>query len=327
VYLEPEVLAFRVLARRVLAALALGALVSGGAACDEPAPAPQEGEERVIVKLAFDEVLYVDAAITTRKLIERIRRQNESIFGTLRRANVTITAKRVVDVDLAHLDQEPVTVVDLDSGITRAAQRVRYRFLALALAPRALANKGEAQLGALHIQAPLRPEVVLGACTANGDRERAAVGELWTVFDASLPACGAAIAREQAAIDVARKRLTSPAKEIVSAEFERLYVPIKVELFIREQPQVAAASGAGGSIRYVSWADKLREQSSADAEEERELARLSRPANAGASRGDSVITWGSAVYTAPNFTLLYVAVAALILLLVGWRRQDRDRRG
>ena len=319
-------LALRVLARRALAALALGALASGGAACDDPPAATQERDERVIVKLSFDEVAYVDAAITTRKLIERVRRQNESIFGTLRRADVSITAKRVVDVDLAHLDQEPVTVVDLDTGITRAAQRIRYRFLALALAPRALAMRGEVPLGALHILTPARPEVVLQTCTANGDRERAATAELWTVFDASIPRCGAAIAAEQAGIDVARRRLEHPDKEIVSAEFERLYVPITAELTIRETRREAEMSGAGGSIRIVTWADKARERGSADAEDERELSRMSGPRPAGPAPGNAVLSWGSAVYAAPNFTLLYVAIVALILLLVGWRQQDRKRR-
>lgn len=310
--------------RRALFAIALAAIASAAACGADGPPEPAEPDDRVIVKLSFDEVAYADAAITPRKMIERVRRQNESIFATLRRADVMITAKRVVDVDLAQLEKEPVTVVDLGTGITRAAARIRYHFVALALAPKALAAKGEIPLGALHITTPAKPEYVLAACTANGDRERAAMSELWTIFDAARPSCLAAITAEQAAIDAARKQLERPDKEIVSIEFERLYVPITAHLFVRETRGEAQGGGVPG-VKVLTWADRAREKE-LDAEDERELQRLSRPAWGGPGHGTGQLTWGSAVYMDPNWTLLWVSAIALVLLLVGWRQQERKKR-
>lgn len=336
--LRAHVLARRSLARRALSAIALAALASaamcGGAGCgiDEPAE-PTEPDDRVIVKLSFDEVAYADAAITTRKMIERVRRQNESIFSTLRRADVMITAKRAVDVDLAHLEKDPVTVVDLDSGITRAALRLRYHFVALALAPKALAIRGEVPLGALHIPTPRKPEEVLATCTANGERERAAMSELWTVFDARIPACAATIAMEDAAISVARRRLEHPEREIVTIEFERLTVPVSARLVMRETrgeepaPGANAASGAGGGqpvVKQLTWVDKAHEKD-LDAEDERELSRLTRQRWGGHGQPDQQRYWGYSVYNDPNYTLLWVSCIALVLLLVGWRQQDKKR--
>ncbi|MFT3768772.1 MAG: hypothetical protein QM820_25275 [Minicystis sp.] len=330
---------------RAAAALALMALAA--AACDdESGPAPPPSEERIVAKLSFDDFAYVDSAISTRKLLERVHRENESIFSTLRRADVMITARKLVDVDLAHLEKEPVTVVDLDTGITRNAIRVRHHFVALALVPRSLAAKREVLLGALHLPTPAHPDEVLAACTANGEREHAAVNELWTVFDARVDACQAALAREQAAIDAARKRLTSPDREIVSVEFERLLVPVVVRLVARQDPEGEPVEGehVDGHVKTPSglgapgdgpgaepkpawvWADRARERDFEDTEDEKELQRLSRPAAGGMGHQNAPRSWGSAVYMQPNFGFLAIILIALAVLIGGTWRQQRGKR-
>lgn len=323
-----------------LAALAAAlALLAPG--CDDAGDAG-EVDDRAIVRLSFDEYTYVDASIPNRKLMERVRHQNESIFSSLRHADVMITAKRLVAVDLAHLEREPVTVVDPATGITRAAMRVRYHFLALALAPRALAQQGSLALAALHTPSPALGEQIVATCSANGDHERAAVTEPWTVFNGALPRCAAAATAEQAAVDAARAKLANPDREIVSSEFERTYVPVVVNLRERRvqpegggtgdfgRPGMPGRAGAAppDNPEGWTWVDKEREREFAreDDEDERELARLARPSGGGISRRDGPVTWSSSVYLQPNFTILYVAVIALGLILVGWRRSDQRRR-
>jgi hypothetical protein len=325
----------------------LAAILSGG--CDdEPAsPEQQEPEDRVIVKLSFDDYAYVDAASPTRKIIERVRRENDSIFSALHRADVMITAKKLVDVDLGHLEKDPVTVVDPATGITRAALRLRYHFVALALAPKALVAKGDMRIAALHTTNLSNVESILGDCTANGDRERAAAAEVWTVFDGRQERCRAAVIAEQAAIDAARKHLTQPAKEIVSAEFERMYVPVTVRLRERGQkgeepaqgehaeghvktPQgpwgAGEGSGADGDQPAWRWVDKAAERDFADAEDEKDLQRMARPLGAASGATGGPRSWSTNSYLAPNFTLLYVVLGALVVFLVSWFRQQQRRR-
>jgi len=327
-----------------LAALLLAALSAGG--CDDDGGEAPEADDRVIVKLSFDHFGYVDAAVPTRKIIERVRHENESIFSSLRRADVMITAKKLVDVDLAHLEKDPVTVVDPASGITRAAQRVRYHFVALALAPKALVQRGDLRIAALHGTGPASVESVLADCSANGDRERAAAAEPWTVFDGRMERCKASVIAEQSAIDAARKKLLQPAKEIVSAEFERVYVPVTVRLRERNEkgeapvrgehvegkvktPQGPWASGDGpgadGDQPAWRWVDKSAERDFEDTEDEKDLQRMARPFG-GASAPGGTRSWSTNSYLAPNFTLLYVVLGALIIFLVSWFRQQQRRR-
>ena len=316
----------------LVALVALAATALALAACGDD---DDEAADRASVRISFDQEAYVDAAASTPKLLERVRRQTESVLFALHAADIIITHRKMVDVDLAHLKKVPVTVVD-ESGITRAALRLRYHFVALGDAPAALAQKGVLNLGALHTVDPAQAEIVRAACTANGEHERTA--DLWTVFDASLTRCAAAIAREQAAIVEARKALAHPETEIVSREFERLYVPVAVRLVPRQRPdggptgvdppvgRVHAGKGAHGlglpSLPGVN--DKPGED---DDDDEEELTRGEQPAYFGPPGHDNGFApSGAARYIQPNFAVLYFTVAALILLLVGGRKSGWGTR-
>jgi hypothetical protein len=292
----------------------------------------EEKDDHVIVRMSFDEVAYVDQAIQTHKLIERVRHETESIFHGLRRADVMVTAKKQVDVDLGRLDKDPVTVVD-PSGITRAAMRIRYHFVGLALVPEALAKQAELPLGVLHTPDATRAELVLSACTANGDAERAAVAELWTVFDPTLPSCADAMEREQAAIDLARKGLEHPEKEIVSGEFERVYLPVIAHLRPRNtKGNAGGPGGPGGPGRKSRDEGRLSDQpgdviptraarSNDDDEDEESLHRMRGGGFAGPVTPNA-FNWGGGPALQPNWAVVYFAIASLLLLILGKRRQS-----
>jgi hypothetical protein len=212
------------------AATALAALALLAAGCEEAPPEEKPREARVVVKLSFDETVYVDAAAPPRKVFERVRHQTKSIFPALKKADVTVAARKQANLDISSLSRERVTVVDAATGITRSALRVRYHFVAAALAPREVAAKRGLALGVLHDVNAARADAILAECTANGDRERGSVSEPWLVFDSSLPSCAAAMAREEAAVVAARKDLQHPGRELASVEFERSYLPLEVHL-------------------------------------------------------------------------------------------------
>jgi len=219
---------------RVPARLAPWLLALSPLACaEEP---PTEPDDHVAVKLTFDQITYVDATLGPRKVAERVRTQVQSIFPALRQADVLILANQQVDLEAAQLKKDPVTVVNPATGATRAAFRVHHRYVTLAQVPKALAERGEIPLGVLHSPGP-HAEAVLADCTANGERERLEVAELWTVFDPSLASCAVAMKREQAAIDVARRKLPHPEREIASLELERAYLPVTVHVQVRRPAQ------------------------------------------------------------------------------------------
>jgi hypothetical protein len=306
------------------------------AACGDEA---EEADDRDAVRISFNVEAYVDAAASTTRVLERVRQQNESVLFALHAADITITRRKLVDVDLAHLRKEPVTVVD-ESGITRSAIRLRYHFAALGDAPRALAEKGVLGLGALHTVDPAQAEIVRAACTANGVHERKA--DLWTVFDASLERCAAAIAREQAAIGEARKALAHPECEIVSREFERLYVPVAVRLAARERADGGPASidppalrlripkSQGQNRAYLPSLPGMEDEPGEDEEQDdEELLKEDRPVYFGPpppQRDNGWIPSATSRYIQPNFAVLYFTVASLILLLVGGRKRAWRRK-
>jgi hypothetical protein len=312
----------------LLAPVAFCAAALALAACGDD----DEADDRAAVRISFDEEAYVDAATPTPRVLERVRRQTESVLFALHAADVAVTRRKLVDVDLAHLKKDPVTVVD-ESGITRDALRLRYHFVALGDAPAALASKGVLRLGALHEVAPAQTEIVRAVCTANGVHERTA--DLWTVFNASLERCAAAIAREQAAIDAARKALAHPSSEIVTREFERLYVPVAVRLVGRERPDGGSAAGVDPPVARLRTGKTPRgaalpslpgdddDEPGADGDDdEEELSPDERPVYFGPPPRDTGwVSSGAARYMAPNFAVLYFTIAALILLLVGGRKR------
>jgi hypothetical protein len=342
----------------LVCALALGGCGPESTAPEAPPEPEAEGSE-VVATLVFDEHCYVDAALPVPKLVERLRRQTQSILLALQRAGVSVSHRKQVEIDPSGIKKEPVTVVDPATGITRAALRVRYHFQSLAIAPRALAQKGPLALGVLHGVDDARALKIRAECTAAAP----ATVPLWNAFDASLDSCARAIAREQTAVDATRRNLHNPASEISSAEFERLYFPVKVHLGVKRsrppRPPSAAVPGANlptadaGILvvrrqRGLKTPDGLyvpqdsdqpiplilvdddREDELEEAEEKEntdpdDVAHrpLKRPTLVGEEPA-RVADYSSGGKRSPvNYTLLYVAVAAVIALLVGKRQHDK----
>jgi hypothetical protein len=338
-------------AHRLVAFLAKWCLVLGVLACG--ADEAVEPDDHVAIKLAFDQVTYVEKAISQHKLLERVKNQTRSILPALRKNDVMVLGNTQIDIEPAQLKREPVTVVDPATGITRDAQRVRFHYVTLAQVPRAVADKGDMALGELHNGSGSRGDGVLVACTANGERERATLAELHTVFDATLPSCGEAMAREEASIDAARKQLKHPNREIVLAELERVYLPVAVHVKRRAQPDAGdyavpvegehienpmvrarvpgapagpvAAAPPSDEPPVAVWVDKEEEKGFEDSEDEAELRRQARTlyGDTGAPTAPANAVYSSSPYLQPNFAVLYIAIGAFVVLLVGKRRRKR----
>src|SRR6185312_3821308 len=107
--------------------------------------------------------------------------------------------------------------------------------------------------------------------------------EPWTVFDASLPGCAQAMAREHAAVDAARKRLLHPDREIVPLELDRVTLPVVVRVRpwgTREGPGDApkpSATAAAGVVPVVHDAPETK------------LRSPTVPGVPGASPGDGTV--------------------------------------
>ncbi len=333
--------------------LALAPLACGADDAGEPA------DDRAVVKISFDETAYVDATLSTGRIVERVRHETESIFLALRKAELTLLTSRHVDLPLDRLEREPVTVVDPGTGETRSALRVRYHYAGLAQLPKGRRVSDRLGLGVLHTAEGPQASRVLAECTASGERQAAA--EPWTVFDASLPGCVQAMAREHAAIDAARKRLSHPEREIVPLELHRVTLPVVVRVRPWGTKEVAgdtpkpSASASAGVIPVVHDApeEKLRSPAipgapgaapgdgnvdplamwdtretekdyEVDREDEEELRRVSRGFSLGAGVPPPTAEYyGSYTFLAPNYALLYVAIVAGLLLLFGQRRRSR----
>ena len=140
---------------RLVAPVAFCAAALALAACGDEA---DEGDDRAAVRIAFDEVAYVDAATPTPKLLERVHRQTESVLFALHTADVTVTRRKLVDVDLAHLKKEPVTVVDAsgDHLGRRAAAPLPSSRRARRRAPGRDRGQGRAQASARSTPPPRR---------------------------------------------------------------------------------------------------------------------------------------------------------------------------
>ncbi len=339
--------------------LLLGALavLACPACADDPVVEP---DDHVAVKLAFDQVTYVDAALAPRKISERIRAEVQSILPALRKADVLLLSNTQIEIDVPQLKKDPVTVVDPASPQGRPALRVHYRYVALAQVPKALAAQGDLALGVLHDADGAHAEAILTECTANGEHERESVGDLGAVFDPSLESCTAAMAREQAAIDAARGKLPHADQEIVPLELARTYLPVKVHLQRRQQgdagdyalptkgghidnptvrghegpfiPGVPAAP-AGDQPGFVVQrvADRVEVEPLTDEEraDEAELRRQSQSlggADLVAIPGTPAPSYGGYTYLQPNYAMVYFALVAFVVLLVGKKKRDQVKR-
>lgn len=235
----------------IAAACLLGLLAAPGCdddsdtegAIEKPVASAQSGE---LVSLSFEAVAYVETTANNITVLDRVRNELKSAFSALQARQITISQKRQVDVDLKRLAREPITVVDPVTHAVRPAVRVRYRFVGLAVVPKEVAVRGDMVLGLLHRDDSARAAEVIAACTSPASRTGDAVKQPWRIFDPGLDACFRAIDAEQAKIDEARVGLEHPDREIVTAELERLYLPVVLHVKMRAAPGANAEGSAHG---------------------------------------------------------------------------------
>ena len=260
---------------------------------DKPASVEQAGE---LASLAFEAVAYVEPSANNITVLDRVRHELKSAFSALQFQKITISQKRQVDVDLKRLSREPVTVVDPVTRATRAAVRVRYRFVGLAVVPKEMAQRGDVLLGLLHRDDALHAAEVIDTCTSPASRRGDAVKEPWRIFDPRLEPCARAIDAEQTKIDEARAVLEHADREIVTIEHERLFLPVVLHVRLRSSagaegsarpgaPAAGQGAAADGSGRPVAVAVAGLDPAAIAAaqREERLLSRLKRSEK---SRGD-----------------------------------------
>lgn len=232
------------------AACLLGLLATPG--CDdesEPETAPEKPAAVVqsgeLASLTFEAVAYVETTANNITVLDRVRHELQSAFSALQARQITISQRRQVDVDLRRLAREPVSVIDPVTHAAHPALRVRYRFVGLALVPKEMVERGDVLLGLLHRDDAAHAAEVIAACTSPAARSSDAIKQPWRIFDPGLEPCFRAIEAEQGKIDEARAGLEHPDREIVTAELQRVFMPVVLRL--RTRAATGAAATAGGS--------------------------------------------------------------------------------
>lgn len=179
--------------------------------------------------LSFEGYVVVAANASDSAIKAAVTKETQSAFGALRTATIGVNDRELKDVDFATFVKEKVTVVDPNGGKTQAL-RVRYRFNDRAVVPVSMAKRSAIHLGLLHGDYQSQSKKILVECTENTKHDQEFEGSLWYVFNPSLPSCQDAIKVEDIAIQDARKELTDPANEIVTAEQKRVYLPVTFKL-------------------------------------------------------------------------------------------------
>lgn len=331
--------------RSTVTALLIGAFAVG---CSDDAEPPKDSG--VVVSLAFEGSLYVDAALPDARVRERSQRQVASALTALLKLGITLPNRQGAP---SGITRQAITVVDPATGITRAASRVRYRFTTVAVAPKPLVERGPSALVALQTADEAVMRRVRPLCSSSKDPRR----PLETVFDGTLEACVRAAADERTAIALERRKLEHADREVVSSEFERAFVELEVTL-----DPIALADGGAGERRFVfvettakprtspegpleipttqGTADPLvitpldddEPDAAAETEEDREFqravkrARMLGPHEEKVNPGEN--QYGAARTAREyNYVPLYIVIGVLVLFFIGGRRAwDRDSK-
>lgn len=337
----------------------LASLAACGSDTVEEEPPPTKGGS--VALISFEIVAYLDPAAQSARILERVRRETESVVAPLRKQEISITRKRQVDVDIRNVIRDPVTVVDPEGGARRPALRVRYWFVGFADLPADMPEVNEIPFGLLHAEDESRAQE-LAPCLSSSPTG----APLWQRFDPTTDACRQAIDAEQKAITEARQRLHSAPQEILPIEQARLFVPIalylkpqgaKVKPAIDPGAPSAAAAGerpvVGGANPYegrgnegldpsrnppmapgyAGLDEKLRERERAQAEAEETKnddthSKVRRPVFVG---GDSKSKSGDFVgYTfvasEPSLKFLFLLVPVVLGIAANEIRRQRRKR-
>jgi hypothetical protein len=338
-------------------ALLLVVLVASAACDGEPEPEPPKPEVLADISMvSFEATAYFDAGANNARIIERIRREKESVVFALRRQQISVNTRKKLDVELKRVIREPVSVVDPAGGARRPALRVRYWFVGFGEVPAEMLKLSDVPFGLLHTDDPSK-EQALAACLVDDAEGK----PIWRRFDPSRESCKKAIDEEQQAIAAAREQVNAKDQEIIAPELDRLYVPISLHVTSRmERAKKVAAVDAGGEVdiniqgavrtkptpgidppsdtdpspssRVGSLIDRLRERAQAEEQaEEEDEARGVRPPSfvvAGGRSGgpDNLDAPGAFIFREPNFILLWgIALIMVIIAAVEFRRRRRRR--
>lgn len=207
----------------------------GVSACGgEGDASPPRGRERTVV--TFQGFVFAPADMGAFQGGERIRDQIRSAFGALRALRV-LGSNRDIRVTPDMLYPEPLILMRTD-GAQEVVYRVWYRFTDEVTAPAEVPRNLPLLVGGLHRQVEEdRARSVAEACTHGGEKEHA---RIHTVFDGALATCQDAMLAEQAALDIARLRLTAPEEEVTPEEYDRTFVLIAARLQDRPAAQIGA---------------------------------------------------------------------------------------
>ncbi len=207
-------------------------LAAGCTVSDDAADGEEDDLTSVTARernLSFEGYVYVSANASDWEITSAVTRETKSAFGALRTATIGVNDRELNDVDAKTFVKEKVTVVGSNGAKTQAL-RVRYRYNDRALVPVSMATRSAISLAVLHGDYQAQSKRILLECTENGKEDQEFEGSIWYVFNPSLSSCGAAIKAEEAKIQDARKNLTDPQNQIVSAEQTRLYLPVTIKL-------------------------------------------------------------------------------------------------
>jgi hypothetical protein len=150
----------------------------------------------------------------------------------LRKARVVIASKGdLVDLDIARVTKEPVTVIEPSAAKRSPAVRVRFRYVDQAVVPGSMVARNLVQIPLLQKEDESRAAEILADCTPEGTpTTRDPMKTLVEQYDPTVASCRAAMALEQTKIDAVRAALLDPRAEVVPEEVDRLYAPLVASL-------------------------------------------------------------------------------------------------
>ncbi len=220
--------------RFALTALLTSALGGSVVACDVSDSATGDEEDLTSNtarerQLQFEGYVYVAPNASDYTILAAVKRQNKSVFGALRNAEIGANNRELAEIDAASFVKEPVTIVDPSKPTVKTpALRVRYRYTDRALVPISMAKRGAISLALMEGDYQAQSKRILSECTESSKEDLEFENAIWYVFNPSLSSCQDAINAEQAKIDQAHTGLA--ADQITNEEYTRLYVPITVKL-------------------------------------------------------------------------------------------------
>ncbi len=225
--------------RNVALAACLLAVAGPGCAGDDEVAESSDltsltARERI---LTFEGYVYVHPDASQDEIMEAVLAQTRSAFGALQLQSVMVATRELANVDPKKLVREPLTLVEAD-GSEWQTLRVRYLYEDQAVVPKTMSHRTALSMGLLHGDQAAQLERIYKECTKNTAEEREMGADVWYAFEPTLEKCQKAMTAEQELIDEARARLSSPERQVVSEEVERLYIPITARL--APKPQAAA---------------------------------------------------------------------------------------